>query len=906
MSQPKWAAIAFDLALLAYPRAFRRHFAVDMRADFRASAVAMTARETLGVLGHIVASGLAERVTAMARVLASPAHQPHLYDSPGRPSMRDTLLSDVRHALRLARKTPGFTALTVAALALGIGANSAIFTVVSSVLLRPLPYAAPDRLVTVWSDNTKERHPNNPISPANFDDFRRHTTTLIQLEGYFSFLINQSVVIDGTSEMATGVNVTSGMFALLGREAALGRTMTPSDGDGVVVLSHGYWRRRFGGDPSVIGRQLTVSDRPMTVIGVMPSDFVFPYRGMLGPSGFTRTLATDVWVPLPLTGPRIVDRNGQLVRNVHFFGAAGRLRPDASIEQARADLASIAAALEEQYPDSNAGWKVTVVPVHEQVVGAVRPALLVLLAGVGLVLLMATVNVTNLVLARSVARQKELAVRVALGAGRRRLLQQAFTEGLLLAAAGGLLGLLLVQWGVRALVAIAPANVPRLVDIRPDATVLLFTLVVSAVTGLLVAVAPAFAVSSGDVQGALQESGRGTAGSRSRRRLRSALVVVEVALAAVLTIGAGLLLRSFVTLLDVDPGFHVDRLLTLQMNLPARLATPDARLAFYRDFFARMERLPGVVSVGGTTRLPLGSTNVSTSVQVEGRNVPVSELPEIELRRAMHDYFRTMGIPILRGRGFTPEDGPGAVPVVVISHAAAARIFPGDDPIGRRVRLGPGPDGAWLTIVGVIGDVRHAGLEQAPEPEVYLHYLQGPPVAPFIVLQTTGAPEELADLVRAEARTLDRTMPLYDIRTMGGIRAESVAERRFLLALIGVFGLLALTLAAIGVYGVMSLMVSERTQEVGVRLALGARPEQVVQMLVGHAGRLVLIGVAAGVGLSVAIMPLLRTQLYAVPPHDPLTLVSVPLVLIAVAIVAAVIPARRAMRVNPIEALRYE
>lgn len=542
-------------------------------------------------------------------------------------------------------------------------------------------------------------------------------------------------------------------------------------------------------------------------------------------------------------------------------------------------------------------------PLHEQVVGEVRPALLVLLGGVGVILLMACVNVANLVLARSASRQKELAVRAALGAGRWRLARQALTESLLLAVSGGVVGLLVVRWGVQGLLALAPANLPRIQDVAPDWSTLLITLAVAIVTGSLVGIVPALAAGRTDVAPALQDHSRGTIGSRSRHRMRTALVVTELALAVVLTVGAGLLLRSFTSVMTLDPGFRPEHLLTMQLTLPARVSTPDARRAYYAEWFQRLEALPGVTAAGGTTRIPLGSTSVTTSVQVESRPLPPSELPEVEFRRAMHDYFTTMGIPIKRGRGFTAEDGPNAAPVVVVNETMARKVFGTDDPIGQHVRMGPNPSGPWSTVVGVIGDIRHAGLEETPAAEMYVNYLTSPPVAPFIAVRTMGDPAALAEAVRATARAFDSTLALYDLRTMEQIRSESVAERRFLLLLIGAFGVLALVLAAVGVYGVMALVVSERTQEMGVRLALGAAPLEVLGMVVRQAVALAALGVAAGVAVAAALSPLLASQVFGVPPLDPITYGAVPLLLVVVATIAALVPGRRAMRIDPVRAM---
>ncbi|MGE0359123.1 MAG: ABC transporter permease [Vicinamibacterales bacterium] len=889
------AEALFAVALLAYPRAFRRRFGGEMREAFRRRAVAFAS---------LVANGLAERWAAVVRWSFYPNATPHLYEPSGRFAMFwDTVRADLRFAIRQALQAPLYTALAVAALALGIGANSAIFTVVQSILLKPLPYRAPGELVMVWSHNTREEKPENPISPANFVDLRDESAAFTALEGYFSFVTNTPLVVDGPPEMIVTSFVAPGLMPLLGREALLGRTLGAGDGAGLMVLSHGYWQRRFGGDPNIVGRTLAIDNEPATIVGVMPPDFVFPYRGMVGPTAFTRTMQVDVWTTMLMTGPRMTDQSGRFVRNVHYLAAVGRLKPGTSVEQARAGMAAIAARLEQAYPDTNAGWTTTVTPLHEQVVGQVRPALLVLLAGVGVILLMACVNVANLVLARSAGRQKELAVRAALGAGRWRLAQQAFTESLLLAVSGGVVGLLVVRWGVQGLIALAPANLPRLQDVSPDWSVLLVTLAVAIMTGTLVGVVPALAAGRTDVAPALQDHSRGAIGSPARHRMRTALVVTELALAVVLTVGAGLLLRSFNSVMTLDPGFRPERLLTMQMTLPARVNTPEARRAYYAEWFQRLEALPGVTSVGGTTRIPLGSTSVTTSVQVESRPLPASELPEVEFRRAMHDYFETMGIPIKRGRGFTAEDGPNAAPVVVVNEAMARKVFGTDDPIGQNVRTGPNPSGPWSTVVGVIGDIRHAGLEETPAPELYINYLSGPPVAPFIAVRTAGDPAALAETVRAEARAFDSTLALYDIRTMEQIRSESVAERRFLLLLIGAFGVLALILAAVGVYGVMALVVSERTQEMGVRLALGAAPLEVLGMVVRQAVALAAVGVAAGVAVAAALSPLLASQVFGVPLLDPITYGAVPLLLVGVATIAAVVPGRRAMRIDPVRAM---
>ena len=815
------------------------------------------------------------------------------------------LRSDIGHALTLARRRPLVTALAVLALALGIGANSAIFTVVNGVLLRPLPYGAPDDLVMVWSSNPREEKPTNVVSPANFLDYRDGTRDLADLEGFMSFISSEQMTTSEGLEPVLVVNAGLRIFDVLQRGALLGRTFAQGDTD-VVVLAHGYWQRRFGGDPATIGRVLTINGQPRTVIGIMPDDFVFPYSTMLGPDGFTTRTGVDAWSAWSPERDPFANRDGRIVRNVHYLAVVGRRHAGVAPEQLDARLATVARQLEQAYPASNDGWGTAVVPLHEQAVGPMRAALLLLLGGVGVVLLMACVNVAGLALAQSIARSRELAVRAALGAGRGRLIGQFLTEAVLLALAGAAMALVAVTWGVRGLVALAPQTIPRLAEIRPDGTVLGVTIAVAVLAGIGIGLVPAVAASRPDLRDALQDGGRGAAGASPKaRRLRSALVMSEVALAVVLSAGAVLLLRSFTSLLSVNPGFRPEGLLTMQVTLPQRLTTADAQLAYYDELFERLRALPGVVAAGGTTRLPLGSTAVSTTIDVEGRPRSDADLPEVQFRRAVDDFFGAMQMPITRGRGFTREDGPQAPPAAVINEAMAARLFPGEDPIGRRIRTGPNPvRNPWMTVVGVVGDVRHTGLDQAPAAELYIPHRQGPPVAPFVVLRTRGDAAGMADALRRSLREFDRGLAVFDIRTMLDVRAASVAPRRFILVLVSGFGLLALTLAAVGVYGVMALVVGERTREVGVRLALGAQPRVVLWMVLAQATRLALAGVVIGLVAAALLAPLLERQLFGIRPYDPVTFAAVPAMLLLVAAAAAFAPARRAMRIEPTHAMR--
>jgi putative ABC transport system permease protein len=544
---------------------------------------------------------------------------------------------------------------------------------------------------------------------------------------------------------------------------------------------------------------------------------------------------------------------------------------------------------------------VTVRPLHEQAVGSLRPALLILLVAVGVVLLITCMNVANVLLARAAGRGRDLAIRSALGASRSRLIQQTLTESSLLSVAGGLVGLGVMVLATRGILAVSPSNLPRLNEVSPGWPVVLFALGLSIAAGLAVGIVPALSASRSQAQDSLREGTRTTA-SRSRRRTRAALIVVEVALAMMLTVGGGLLLRSFISVIDVDPGFNTEQLLTMQVAVPARYSGPPSILTFYDELEARLRALPGVISVGGTTRLPLGSTNVTALLEVEGRPLTRAELPEVEMRRAVFDYFEAMEIPVRQGRTFTRDDHLQAPLAGVVNEALAARLFPGESSLGKRVRFAS-PGQAWITIVGVVGNIRHGSLEEVPKPEIYITYRQGPPVGPFLVLRTQGDAAELSAAVRQAIRELGADPP-RDLRTMEAIRSGSVAARRFVLLLVGLFGVLALGLAALGVFGVITLSAAERTIEVGIRMALGSTPWQVLALIVGEALKLAGAGIAIGAVVSLALSPLLKSQLFGISATDPLTYVGVALALVITAAAGAFVPARRAMNVDPANALR--
>ena len=901
------AAHVHALLAGAYPRAFRARFGADMQAVFESRIAAAMDRGAMRALAclifaaaDVIGGGMLERF--------APTQQ--------RTSARsfvmtwDAIRHDIRIAFRTMRRSPLFTALAVTALALGIGATGAIFAVVNGILLRPLPYRNADQLVMLWSNNTHTASSRNPISPANFLDAQRLNQSFTEVEALTSFLVNEQYrdsAPGATTEIAQMSTISAGMFALLGRDAELGRTFSPNE-PAVVVLSHRFWQRRYAGDRGVIGRPVTLGGgAKATIIGVMPSDFVFPYKSMLGPSGFSTGATADIWEPMPWRTDRYVDSSGRPVRGVHFLGGVARLKPGVTAAGAARDLETIAAQLAAAYPETNAGWKMTVVPLADQTVGSLRPALMLLVAGVGVILLLVCANVANLVLSRSVARQRELAVRAALGAARAQLIRQSLIESLALSSVSGVASVAVFAASLKMLRLLAPADIARMNEVTSTPLVIGVMAALVVLTGLAVAVLPAIGHSRIDPQVALREGGRSSTSGRGGRRARAGLVIVELALAMILTAGAGLLIRSFVSVLHVNPGFAPEHVLTVKTEAPGRIGSQPALIAFYDELFARLEHLPGVTSAGGTTRIPLGSTNVSTRLEIQGVSVPVAELPEVEMRRAVHHYFSAMGIPVVRGRDFSTDDTLGSPRVSIVNETLARQLFPNGDAVGQRVRMGPAaPETPWSTIVGVIGDIRHSSLEQPPLPEFYIPARQGAPFSPVLTIRMTGDPAAMADAVRAELRRFDPTLLVYDIKPLETIRDDSVSQRRFLLTLVTAFGALALVLAAIGVYGVMAVAVSERRAEMGVRMALGASAGDILRLVLGDAARLATAGVGLGLVGALLLAPLLAHQLFGVTARDAATFVAVPLLLVAVAIAATLGPARRAMRVDPTKMLRGE
>jgi putative ABC transport system permease protein len=793
---------------------------------------------------------------------------------------------DIRHAVRQLAQSPGFTLVAVLTLALGIGATSAMFSVVNGVLLRPLPYAQPDRLVRVHE--VVPQYGRFSVAPATFLDWREQNTVFSGLGAYSGDSV--TLATSEGPERIESAMVTADVLEVLGVKPFLGRLFRADedvpDTSMVVVLSYGAWQRRFGGDPGVVGRQVTINGAPATVIGVMPSGFYFPSRQV------------ELWRPLGL------DR-ADASRGGHFLGAIARLKPGIEEARARAEIAGISERLAREYPDASANESAEVVALHEQVTGRIRPALLTLLAAVLVVVLIACANVANLLLVRASVRAKELAIRAALGARRGRLLVQLLTESLVLAAAGGGLGLLLACWVIGPLQRLSAGAIPRVEDVAIDWRVLAFSAAVSLATGVFFGLVPAWQASRADLQQVLREGGRSSA-SGGGRWLRSGLLVCEVGLSLVLLVGAALLLRSFYRLTSVDPGFQPDRALAFRVALPNVTYPEDHdRTAFYDRLLTRLEQMPGIRSAGMVQTLPLRGGYV-LSFAIRGR-APArpGEEPSANYRSVSPHFFASLGVNLQRGRVFTGNDRSGSPLVAVVDQAFASRYFPNEDPIGQGIDIGNGTDG-FYEIVGVVGNVRYEDLEAAPDPTMYVPFAQNPFSTMWLVARTDGDPALLAGAARDAVRELDPALPAFSMAPLSSIVSEAVAQRRFSMLLLGLFALTALFLAAVGLYGVVAYGVSQRTQEIGLRMAMGADRTDVLRLIVGGGMRLAVVGVAAGLAVALLVARVIASMLYELTPFDPVSYAATAVVLLAVAALACFVPARRAMQVDPIVALRQE
>ncbi|MFP5264632.1 MAG: ABC transporter permease [Blastocatellia bacterium] len=804
----------------------------------------------------------------------------------------ETLIQDLRYSVRVLLKRPAFTAIIVLALAIGIGANTAIFSVINAILLRPLPYKNPDRISMIWLDNKKLGVDQDWHSYPNYMDYKEQNQSFEDMAAFN----DRSFNLTGAGEpvRVTGVWATASLFPVMGIEPALGRTFTVEEEepgkDLVVVISNGLWQRLFGADRDVVGRAINLNGVDRTIIGVMPPSFSFPEK------------ETEIWVPLALSPQR------KQARGAFSLKAVGRLKPGVTIEQARADMGAIATRLQEQYPNM-AGYGVNLVPLHEQVTGKVRPALLVLLGAVAFVLLIACANVANLLLARAAAREREMAIRAALGARRSRIIRQLLTESVVLAILGGVAGLLIATWGLDVLIALSPPDTPRLEQAGVDARVMAFTLGVSLLTGFVFGLVPALESSKPDMNESLKEGGRGSTGGRRGSRVRSLLVVSEIALSLVLLICAGLMIRSFVRLQAFDLGFNPNNLITMRVQLPgSKYRNEQQAVDFFQRLFKRLESAPGVQAAGGISSIFLSDTPNSTTFTIEGRPPqPDAERVEVPVDGVTSNYFRVMGIPLLKGREFDERDVIGSTPVAIINETFARRFFADEDPVGKRFVYGdPDPRNPWITIVGVVADMRRTGFEKAVRPETFLPQYQNPDTALTIVARTASDPAGFANTLRGEVWAVDKDQAVYDIKTMDQTLSEMTSRRRFTMTLLGVLAGVALILAAMGIYGVISYSVTQRTHEIGIRLAMGAQTSDVLRLIVGHAARLAFVGVGVGLVASLFLTRFMSSLLYGVSATDPMTFAAIPLVLTGVALGASYVPARRAMRVDPIVALRYE
>ena len=800
---------------------------------------------------------------------------------------------DLRYALRMFKRNWGFTLTALIVMALSICATVAIFSAVNAIVLRPLPYQNPERLVAVWGNQPKTA--KVPTSPADFIDWRTQTTTLERVAAYSGQSFN--LTGSGDPERIEGAIVSPNFFQVLELQPILGRTFNEGDqqsvGNRLAVISEGLWQRRFGSNNGIIGSKLMLNDESFEVVGVMPQSFQFPER-------------VDIWVgpkqqvPEP---PIALGGNILEMRAVRYLGTVARLKPGVKIEQARAEMSAIAGRLAQQYPESNEQYDIRLVPLKEDIVGNVKPVLLMLLGATALVLLTACSNVGNLLLARAVTRRKEISTRLALGASRWRIAQQVLTESVLLSLVAGGLGLLLARWAIKVLIAIGPANIPRATQISIDGTVLLVTLLISVLTGISFGLAPVLQSRTTNLLEALSEGSRGSSSGPGQHRVRSALVASQVALSFALLICGGLMFKSFYRLQNINLGFDPEGVLTMQISLPrTKYADPKQVTQFYNETLKRVGSLPGVTSVGAISKLPLSGTGVSGGVVIENRPVTPGEEPSMERRVVTEDYFRVMGIPLKKGRFLTSSDWSNPN-LVLINEAGARQYWGGEDPVGRRLRFEE-DEGKWVEIVGVVGDVRPSTIQAEPKPELYIPYFRNPSNNMTVVAKMNSAATPSAASFRSEVTAVDRNQPVYNIRTMGQIVDEALAQPRFSVVLLGIFAATGLLLAVVGLYGVMTTAVAQRTHEIGIRMAVGAPPATIIRMILIQGSVPVLIGLGLGLFIAFALTRSLSSLLFKVPSGDLSTYLMASGFFLLIMFVANMIPAYRASKLSPLLALR--
>jgi putative ABC transport system permease protein len=800
----------------------------------------------------------------------------------------EDLWQDFRFSLRSLLKRPGFTAIVLIALGLGIGANTAIFSLVNAVILQPLPYRDPDRLISVYG--TRNRSTQGSVGPTDFLDYRSQNKTFEQFAASSSMMLPMNLTGSGEPERLSASAITGNYFDTFGVRPALGRGFSleneKTGQDHVTVLSHAFWQTRFGGDPNIVNKTINLDGKAYEVLGVMPAEVVLPQPAQL-------------WVPLNF------DADPEMkMRNARFLLSIGRLKEGVTLDQAQTDTDLIAAQLEQQYPDSNTGWSLRLIPLREILVGGSRTMLFILFGAVGFVLLIACANVANLLLVRAAARQKEIAMRTALGASRLRIVRQMITESLLLAIFGGAFGALLAVAGVKLLVSLGEDNIPRTANVKIDATVLAFTLIISLATGLLFGLAPAIRAMKENLVDALKDGIRGGSEATVKNRTRSLLVVFESAIAVMLLIAAGLLIRSLVALQNVDPGFDPNNVLTLRVDLSRqKYNTPEKASTFFEQLETRVAGLPGVEAVGLITDLPLSGEARDMPYRVEGRPA-TSDTAFVDFRRVNKNYFSAMRIPLRRGRNFTEQEVRQSDQAIVVSQAFVDSVFPNEEALGKRLIIWSGIRDEPYEIIAIVGDTRYQSLQGEPSATMYV------PTREFLfvnlVIRTQGDPLSLVGGVRKEVNALDPDQPIAAIRPMTEWVAMSAAGARYRTTLLGLFALLAMILAATGIYGVMSYSVAQRTQEIGVRMALGARPLDVLKLVVRQGMMLALIGAIVGLAGALALTRVMSSLLFGVTERDPITFVAVAALLIVVAFISCFVPAHRATRVDPLMALRCE
>ena len=812
----------------------------------------------------------------------------------------NTLLQDIRFGLRMLLKSPSVSIVATIALALGIGANTAIFSVVNAVLLRPLPFPNSDALVSVFETDARRGQVRGSHSYPNFLDMRTQNTVFEHVASYHG----SDYILTGRGEPARlqGLVATTDLFPLLGVQPLLGRTFLPdedkpSESGRVAILSEQLFRKRFNSDPSILNQAITLDGRPFTVVGVMPASFEFPIQNE--PVELWTTIAGDASGEEPITA----------ARGAHFLQVIGRLKSGVTKEQAQSELTTIAARLEQQYPDTNTSKSLRVDSALTALVGDIRPALLILLGAVACVLLIACANVANLLLARATSRHKEMAIRAALGASRMRVIRQLLTESVLLSLCGGAVGLLLAVWWSDLLVALGKEDIPRAVHVGIDWRVLGFTLGVSLITGLIFGLAPAHHSAKGELVEALKDGGRGTSEGARRNRIRSLLVVTELAIAVVLLVVAGLLIQSLWRLRHVDSGLQPHNVLTFNVTLPEIKYDAERQSQFFIDLKSRLEATPGVQSASAISPLPLNGDRFVISFEIEGRPMAPKDHPSAEFFTTGVGYFRTMGIPIIKGRDFDDRDKHGSTPVVIVSQTFARQIFPNEDPIGKRIRPGISTieDKPPLReIVGIVGDVRNQNLNTESKPAYYVPQTQVPFNQLVAVVKTNGEPHSLISAVTKDVGAMDADVPLFGVKSMEEYLSASVAAPRFNTTLLSIFAGVALVLTIVGLYGVMSYSVVQRTNEIGIRLALGAQSRDVLLMIIKQGSKLIVVGLAIGLVGAFAATRVIASLLFGVTTKDPFTFVAAAVLLAIVALLACYVPAWRATKVDPLEALRYE